>query len=275
MSRLNELKADHPILSSIALAILFLVLLRVTNKFVSLISFDGQVPYLLELIKEVTAVIFAVIFLLLIGGKKILTEKGNNFMPAISVAMFPIVVSALLIISSLANTQGTLVPATHIAIFVLFVIAIGIAEELIFRGCITNILANKYLVDEKGVYFTVFLSGAIFGLLHLANILSGVEITGAINQALGAFSGGCLLTAIYLRSRNIWIVAFVHAFEDFAGMFDAGMYGISTIEKIISSYTSIKLISVIVYLIPTLYLLRRSKMKEIISLNQEKFEGPA
>lgn len=270
MSKLHELKENRPIQFSVALVIIFLIVFRGINTIVDLISFEEQPLYLVQLLSEVAAVIIANACLFIVGGKKILTERGVSFIKGLSIALFPITISVLLIISSLANTEGTLLPVSHIVIFVLFVTAVGIVEELIFRGCITNIIANKYLKNKQGVYLTVFLSGGIFGFTHLSNILSGVEITGAVIQALCTFSVGCLLTAIYIRSRNIWIVVFVHALEDFASLFDSGIYGISTIENVLSSYTPIKLISIIVYLIPTFYLLRSSKIKEILSLNQNK-----
>ena len=168
-------------------------------------------------------------------------------------AAFPITLSSLVIIAGVLNAQATLLPISNVVVFVVFVVFVGIAEEFFFRGCIANILADKYLKSEKGLYITVFISGCIFGAMHLINLFSGVEISGVIIQAICTIPIGCLFTAIYLRTKNIWLLVFIHGLNDFAGLINSGLYGVDTVESAISGYSYLQLISIFIYLIPVFF----------------------
>ncbi|MDP4144076.1 MAG: CPBP family intramembrane metalloprotease [Bacillota bacterium] len=104
----------------------------------------------------------------------------------------------------------------------------------------------------------------LFGLAHVTNIFAGVSVKAALIQAAGAAVMGALLCAIYLRTRNIWAVVFLHAFMDFSSLIPSGMFGVSSAIGEINNYSYLKLLVCIVYLIPALVVLRKKKLQEII-----------
>lgn len=85
-------------------------------------------------------------------------------------------------------------------IFLIIVICAPVVEELLFR----KFLVTRTLRYGEGV--SVFLSGLMFGLFH-----------GNINQFVYAFTLGCFLAFLYVKTGNIKITIALHAFINFLG----------------------------------------------------------
>lgn len=130
-------------------------------------------------------------------------------------------------------------------------------------GSKENVSGQREITPGR-VWEAVFVSGLLFGLMHGLNLLTAPTL-GVIVQMISAVLLGMVISAIYCRSGNIWVVAAIHAFNDIAAGFptlvlrsDGG--GIS---GIIGSYGLTHLLSLIPYAVVLIVLLRRSKMKEI------------
>lgn len=82
--------------------------------------------------------------------------------------------------------------------------AVGAAEEFIFR-----VLLLGWLVTRVSVERGLLVSSIIFGLVHMQE-MSLVGLMSVIPQ----FSGGVVLGAVYLRTRNIVGPIIAHAFWD-------------------------------------------------------------
>ena len=89
-------------------------------------------------------------------------------------------------------------------------------------------------------------------------------MTGVLVQAVSAVGSGMVFTAMYYRTRTIWVPILLHAWIDFAGLIVSGLYGEGTIGTVISSYSLWQMVSVLPYLIIAAYLLRDTKMQEIL-----------
>lgn len=157
-----------------------------------------------------------------------------------------------------------LLPISNIVVFIAAMVAVGIAEEFIFRGIILNLFIDKFGRTKKGVLGAIIISSIMFGCAHMSNVFSGISLKGAFIQAMGTIMLGALLAAVYLRTRNIWVVAILHAFMDFSSLIGAGLFGVSSFTSQVNQYSYVKLISVAIYLIPVVVLLRKEKMKEIL-----------
>ena len=101
---------------------------------------------------------------------------------------------------------------------VVFATLVGFAEEFLCRGWIQNEMIERYGDNRRHVILSILLSGLLFGLMHIVNILAGQGIIETISQIIQAMAAGFFLGAIYYRSKNIWLVIFLHAFWDFALM---------------------------------------------------------
>src|SRR5699024_1947492 len=109
----------------------------------------------------------------------------------------------------------------------------------------------------------VVLSGVLFGAGHMVNLLGsatlGVLIQCCITMALGMLYG-----AIYFRTGNLWVVVFLHMFQDVAALIQSGVYdGVGGVSEVVSTYDPSMLISVLIYLVPTVFLLRKTRIPEI------------
>ena len=149
---------------------------------------------------------------------------------------------------------------------IFFLLGIGIREEILFRGVITNAIARKYGSTTKGLWITVLSAGAIFGAWHLSNVFTGSSFKGALIQSIGAVGAGVLFCAIYLRGGSIWVVALLHSLRDTAGLVDVLFINTAesqSVSESISSY-DLKVIPVIaVEVLLAAYLMRKSKQQRI------------
>ena len=78
-----------------------------------------------------------------------------------------------------------------------------------------------------------------------------------------AASLGTLFAAVYFRTGNIWVTVFLHGAMDITSMLISGLYGTTTVAEAVSGYDASMLLSVLLYLIPTAFLLRKKKLPEV------------
>lgn len=195
------------------------------------------------------------------------------------VLIFHTITSILSVISSL-NDGCTFKPANEILLFVAqMLIGAGVFEELLFRGIVLNIF-DKYLGHKspKAIWCTVCFSGIIFGLYHFMNWVQGQALIPTLLQIVTTTGFGILFGSIYVRSRNLWSLAFIH------GVYDIMVFGPGRILNTTISTTtqssggeSFNIIQIIPYIVQmvtytliAIFLLRKKKMKEIIDSEPNK-----
>lgn len=108
------------------------------------------------------------------------------------------------------------ISAYQYLIIALFTIAVGVNEEIYFRGLILRILS------EKGKKHAIIGSAIIFGILHLSNAFNGKNILYLILQMFFAFFVGFVLAEIVSITKSLWIVIIWHASHDFISMTTEG-----------------------------------------------------
>ena len=224
---------------------------------------------------ELALLIFVLIMMKVTGQIRVLRAPRGTFFRGLFTGGFMIVMAVFAIISAIISRMDSLAfrgKGTILFSTVLFIFT-GMAEEFMFRGIMADVVLRRGFGEVRGVdaaeitpgrvWRAVLISGILFGLMHALNFLSA-RSAGVIVQMISAVLPGMVLAAIYFRSGNIWVVAVIHAFNDFAAGFptlvlrrDGGISGI------IGSYGLSHLLSLIPYLVVLLVLLRRSKMKEI------------
>ena len=101
--------------------------------------------------------------------------------------------------------------------FSLECLAIGLFEEMAFRGVALLLIAEKRRSTKKGLFISILLSSAVFGVIHLANILAGAS-PGAVFLQIGySFLIGAMCSVILLKTGNVWLCVILHAVYDFSG----------------------------------------------------------
>ncbi len=104
-----------------------------------------------------------------------------------------------------------------ILLFGLSSFAVGLFEELIFRGVLFSVLAGLFSNDKKGFLLTYVVSSVVFGLSHLFN---GFSLATVLQVGYTTLTGG-LFAFCLLKTKNIFCPALVHGVYNFCGTFFA------------------------------------------------------
>ena len=264
---LKRLRAAHPILYCILSEVLFLGSMVVFSLLATIglaaagADFDAMDGYLLGSVQEAVGLAVALLLLARTGRLDLLHRRGCGFLNGMLVGMYPLFFIGYTTVGTLAFDRPD-TPLPRILTFMLNMILVGVAEELVFRGIIAQTLLERYGTARAGVWKACLVSGVLFGAAHLSNLLGSAPF-GVLMQCVFAASLGVMLAAIYFRTGNVWVTVFLHSAMDIAAMLIGGLYGTTSVAESVSGYDASRLLSVAVYLIPTMFLLRKKKLPEV------------
>ncbi len=128
-----------------------------------------------------------------------------------------------IILVGISNNWRTYINAeVHILfLFVGFVVAVGLLEELVFRGTIFPLCVKAFKNIRRPILIGGILSSLLFGAVHFVNLFSQPDnLAGIISQIFFALSIGVFFCGLMVRSQNILIPAIIHALVNFS--FGAG-----------------------------------------------------
>lgn len=235
--------------------------------------------YKAQFITGIISLVLYVVILVLLKKTKVLTTKGNGFFGGLLTGGFMIYASIAAVISSLflSSEDGKtefIIPkdltfgSEQVWCILALTLAAGICEELLFRGIIFNTLRDLFGRDtEKGTIAAIVTSGVLFGLYHLLNLVSGVDISAVLPQVASTAALGIFLAAVYARWGNIWVTVFLHALMDICVVLPNSM---KTNENIVESINNTmadnsKYLGVIIYIILAVILLRKEKRPQMFT----------
>ena len=160
-------------------------------------------------------------------------------------------------------------------------VLIGFCEEVLFRGLIQRAIHRRLGEDSFGsVFLAIVLSGMIFGCAHLLNVDRGNGLLPAVFQAgVNAFAG-MFYGAVYFRTgKNIWYMMALHGLYDLTLLISEGRASGQELNNILNygggALTGkVVLIGILawgaVYLLPTLFILRRKKLEPLLESRTER-----
>ena len=268
---LKRLRTAHPIVFCVLAEVVFLASLFVTDLIFTIVlvllraDFSALDTYLYSTLQELVGALVAVLFLVRTDRAGLLRRRGSGFFNGLLVGMYPLVFIGYNTFGSLLlgrPENGTLQPAVRICTFLTNMAMVGVAEEFIFRGVIAQTLLEHFGTSRAGVWKACLLSGVLFGAAHLTNILGSAPF-GVLMQCAFSASLGALFAAIYFRTGNLWVTVFLHGAMDIASMLIGGLYGTTTLSESVSGYDASMLLTVVVYLLPVAFLLRKKKLPEV------------
>ncbi len=267
---LKRLRTAHPLVFCVLAEVVFLASLFVTDLIFTIVlvlfraDFSALDTYLYSTLQELVGALVAVLFLVRTDRAGLLRRRGSGFFNGLLVGMYPLFFIGYTTVGTLAfdRPDTPLLPLPRILTFMLNMILVGVAEELVFRGIIAQTLLERYGTARAGVWKACLVSGVLFGAAHLSNLLGSAPF-GVLMQCVFAASLGVMLAAIYFRTGNLWVTVFLHSAMDIAAMLIGGLYGTTSVAESVSGYDASRLLSVAVYLIPTVFLLRKKKLPEV------------
>ena len=215
---------------------------------------------------ESLAILVIFVVMMLSRNYYVFIQKRKNFFSSLLVGGYMLGFS---IIRLLLSTPGK-VHSSDLISLALYCVTIGVFEEFLCRGWLQNEFVERFGKNHKQVVLCIFLSSLVFGGMHITNIwFAGQGVFQTFNQIIQAVAMGMLLGGIYYRTKNIWSVAFLHGFWDFAIMLDEINVIRSctdlTPSKSVMVYTLFtSLILVVIEMCIALFVLRPTKVSPLI-----------
>lgn len=262
---MNKKNCFKNLLFCFLIALGYTIVLRISGYLLkSFFSITDETYYFVSFINDIVVIIYIIVILISTKKLFILKEKGIGLLNGFKVGGFLVIYLCFSLVGNVCSSinEYQFLPLHRIIWFTLdMFIGVGLAEEIIFRGIIQNMLYDCFEKDSrKVIYISVIISSTIFGALHLSNIFSGASIQGACVQAISAFTIGLYFSAIYVRCNNIWVLVILHGFNDFVALIQSGIWGTETIMDTISNYGIEKIISVILFTSLSCYILRKKRV---------------
>lgn len=99
----------------------------------------------------------------------------------------------------------------------------GFVEEVTNRILpVANLM--RVWKDPKKIPAVITVTGAVFGLIHLTNLLVGASPLLTVLQVVFAFGAGALFAAVYLRTGSMLGIILYHTVIDFTAFLNASLY---------------------------------------------------
>lgn len=133
------------------------------------------------------------------------------FLPALAVVVnnFPIL--------SAAGGDAYLTRPELVPLFALDAWMIGVFEEIAFRGVLFPLLLENRRGTTRQIFRITVAVSAVFGLVHLVNLIEGAGIGPTLLQVGYSFLIGGMCSIVLLKSGNLLLCILLHAVYDFCG----------------------------------------------------------
>ncbi len=257
------------ILTAIAMDLFFY---WITHKIISMLPFPYGTSNAAYFAREVFCkVLPSFIIAFCIGTIDSLKEPfknlGNSLLSGALILLLAIF-GTIVMASEVIKEYGGLKSADQIIFFILFVLMVGLSEELLMRGTITRLIAEKFGTEGKGMVISVALGAVVFGLYHLPNYFWNKNLEATLLQVLGTTMFGLLMCAIYVKWGNLLGMIILHAVFDFMSMSQYGLIaGRSIADKASGSTAGLEqtLISNSVFVIAAIIVMIHKKARSASS----------
>lgn len=272
MKKLIELKKSHVICFCIMVILLNELLSKAPIKILDFLNLSDRSTNFGYLILECIVLIAAILVIYITGQTHTLKPTFKSFWTSIWSGMVFIVlavVGCIVFIDEGTNIGAVYKSPFEIIAFIVFVIVVGLAEEFVYRGIIADSISERFGNSKTGIVLSVLLSGCIFGVMHILNVFYGQSLEESVIQMIAASMLGILLSAIYIRHKNIYGVAFLHATLNFMTMFMEGFWDGNTLQyqyQDVNFWESLKqsMTSQSIYIIVTIWVLRPSVIRKLV-----------
>ncbi len=166
-------------------------------------------------ITEAILALLVLIVMLIFKNSYVFTQKSEKITKGLFYGIYYIIGGVLIILLA-GGLNGIMHGGLSIINLIIGCFFIGVAEEFLCRGWLLNEFLERFGDTKKGVWYSIIVSGLIFGVLHFSNVLYGQDLISTITQVIGAAGTGIMFGIIYYKTKNIWSVILLHAFWDFS-----------------------------------------------------------
>lgn len=100
---------------------------------------------------------------------------------------------------------------------IIYIIGVGIIEEFFCRGLLQNAIAGLLHKRKNAQLAAVLITAALFGLGHIFGMI-GMPVLLVASKILWATGMGIYFGAIYVLTKNLWLVALFHFVVNLCGL---------------------------------------------------------
>ncbi len=204
-----------------------------------------------------------------IGLEKIIKpQKGFCLGLLLSLPAFIVAIDNFPILPQITGDVAIRIEFSDLITYILYCLSIGLLEEGIFRGNILPLLMYKFKNTKTGLFFAIITSSAIFGSMHLLNLLGGFSANVFLQVGYSFLIGiTCALTILF--TKNLFAAVAVHTLFDIGG-FMYEYFGSGTLWTTGNVILTI-IVSVISAILLTVFFLKKdfSKVYEIWELQNK------
>lgn len=219
--RIAESAYSSPLLTAITAALFAVAAFSVSGA----ADFSDGVKFAIDIVSRALVVIFTAYCIKACGFKLFARSKTGFLRFLLLFAGFLVCVNNFPIMGFITGNVA-LKENPNILRYSIYCIAIGVAEEFVFRGFIMPLVGLKFREKPRAPFITVLVTSAIFALCHLFNIFSaGVAAT--LLQVGYTFLTGGLFCAAYLFTENIIFPMVLHVIFDVGGLIFDLPFGIA------------------------------------------------
>ena len=216
----NKMNKKNKLLFFLLMCLVFFVIFEIVFTIFGgvLLTTLPNYKYGEETLGELLLIIFMVIVLIVFGNSYVFKEKKVGFFKGLLIGLPMLLFSIVLLVGSIFDSIEGLNLANLINLIMLCA-GVGIAEEFLCRAWLQNEFMENFGSDRKGVVYSIICSSIVFGVMHITNgIFSTQTMFETFLQIIQALGSGVLFGAVYYKTKNIWVNAFLHGFFDFSIM---------------------------------------------------------
>ena len=226
--QLQGLSANRPYLFSLLIVITISVVNVVSAGLQTALP---QLPQpMMDFLAEIVLAVLAVVLLTMMrswrnaGFRALMSPKDLRLY---WVPMFPLLPVLIALATGISRMRFS-----EVVFYLVLACLVGFVEEAFFRGLMLRSLSTL------GLWQAAMISSAVFGLMHLQNLLFGADLAGTLLQVVYASAMGFGFAAVTLRTGAIWPLVVIHALIDFGAFVTSGEAGtveISTTDVVVNT----------------------------------------
>ncbi|MFC4346591.1 CPBP family intramembrane glutamic endopeptidase [Kordiimonas lipolytica] len=138
-------------------------------------------------------------------------------------------------------------------------LSVGLFEELLLRGVCFCLLATAWRQRKNGLLLAAVTQGAIFGLLHLINLVHA-PVLDTVSQTVYATLLGIGFAGMTVFCRSIWPAVMVHTAINLAGSMNSDLVpGAIQAEGSLEGYIVATVVILLVSALPGVWQLRKEQ----------------
>lgn len=199
-------------------------------------------PMMQLAIGEGIAAVFALVFVLILGGYRWCIPKRDSISYVFKLGWFMLIICLFASLYTIYKViSGQTIVSEGIGIrtlgTVIFCLGIGIMEEFMYRGLVLGGFLSVFGGNKKTLLVAVAVSAFIFGRAHVISFDFTDPLVGwqSVLKVVQTFMFGVVMAAAFLHSKSFFGITLFHALNDFMYL---GLPAILAGESVSGNYTT-------------------------------------